>query len=99
MRRPCHPACSLPRLLDLDGIAEHLGVSPRHVRRLVAERRIPFLKWGHLLRFDPAEIAAWLDGCRVRPPMLSHPLGTVLGEESARASRGPGSVSQRPGAA
>ena len=51
----------LPTLLDIDGVAEHLGVNERHVRRLVAERRIPFVKWGHLLRFDPAEIAAWLD--------------------------------------
>ena len=55
----------LPTLLDIDGVAEHLGVSERHVRRLVAERRIPFVKWGHLLRFDPAEIAAWLDRQRV----------------------------------
>ena len=31
-----------------------------------AERRIPFVKWGHLLRFDPAEIEEWLDGARVR---------------------------------
>ncbi len=37
------------------------GVAERHVRRLVAERRIPFVKWGHLLRFDPGEIAARLD--------------------------------------
>ncbi len=55
----------LPTLLDIDGVAEHLGVNERHVRRLVAERRIPFVKWGHLLRFDPAEIAAWLDRQRV----------------------------------
>jgi hypothetical protein len=33
----------------------------------VADRRIPFVKWGHLLRFDPAEIEAWIDGSR-RPP-------------------------------
>jgi len=26
------------------------------VRRLVQERRIPFIKWGHLIRFDPAEV-------------------------------------------
>jgi excisionase family DNA binding protein len=57
----------LPRLLDIGGIAEHLGVTERHVRRLVAERRIPFVKWGHLLRFDPDEIASWLDGLRVPP--------------------------------
>lgn len=88
---------SLPVLLDLDGIAVHLGVSARHVRRLVAERRIPYLKWGHLLRFDPAEIAAWLDGCRVRPPSMSQRLGTLLDEDPARL-RGR-SESQRPGAA
>lgn len=51
-------------LLDLPGVAERLNVNQRHVRRLVAERRIPYLKWGHLLRFDPAEIEAWLDRAR-----------------------------------
>ena len=55
----------LPTLLDIAGVADHLGVTERHVRRLVAERRIPFVKWGHLLRFDPSEIAAWLDHQRV----------------------------------
>ena len=51
-------------LMDLPAVAERLGVNHRHVRRLVAERRIPFLKWGHLLRFDPHEIEVWLDGAR-----------------------------------
>lgn len=51
-------------LLNLPGVAERLNVNHRHVRRLVAERRIPYLKWGHLLRFDPAEIDAWLDRAR-----------------------------------
>lgn len=51
-------------LLDLLGVAERLNVNQRHVRRLVAERRIPYLKWGHLLRFDPIEIEAWLDRAR-----------------------------------
>lgn len=88
---------SLPELLDLDEVAAHLGVSTRHVRRLVAERRIPFLKWGHLLRFDPAEIASWLDGCRVGPSSTSQRLGTLLDEEPARMRGRSGS--QRPGAA
>jgi excisionase family DNA binding protein len=58
---------SRPRtaLIDLPAVAERLGVNERHVRRLVAERRIPFLKWGHLLRFDPDEIDEWLQGARV----------------------------------
>ena len=45
-----------------DDMGVHLGAG--FVRRLVAERRIPFLKWGHLLRFDPHDIEAWLDGAR-----------------------------------
>ncbi len=51
-------------LVDIEAVAQHLGVSVRHVRRLVFERRIPFIKWGHLLRFDPNEIAVWVDGWR-----------------------------------
>ena len=52
---------ALPRLLDVPGLAAHLGVKERHIRRLIAERRIPFIKWGHLIRFDPDDIARWLN--------------------------------------
>jgi excisionase family DNA binding protein len=55
---------ALPQLLTIDQLAERLGVSIRHVRRLIAERRVPYVKVGWLVRFDPAEIAAWLDGAR-----------------------------------
>jgi len=62
------PTPDRPRpLMDLAQVAARLGVTQRHVRRLVAERRVPYLKWGHLLRFDPDEIEAWLDAARVRP--------------------------------
>lgn len=60
-----HPTTS--SLIDLPAVAQRLGVNQRHIRRLVAERRIPFLKWGHLLRFDPTEVDAWLDDCRQAP--------------------------------
>ena len=50
--------------MDIEAVARRLGGPVRHVRRLVAERRIPFLRWGHLLRFDPAEIEVWLDQAR-----------------------------------
>lgn len=52
-------------LMDLPAVAERLGVNHRHIRRLVHERRIPFIKWGHLLRFDPDEIDAWIEQARV----------------------------------
>ena len=52
-------------LIDIADVADRLGVQVRHVRRLVHERRIPFVKWGHLLRFDPADIEAWVEAARV----------------------------------
>lgn len=52
-------------LMDLPAVADRLGVNHRYVRRLVAERRVPFIKFGHLLRFDPTEIEAWLGTARV----------------------------------
>jgi excisionase family DNA binding protein len=52
---------ALPRLVDIHYVAAYLGVTVRHVRRLVQEGRIPFFKWGRLLRFDLREIADWLD--------------------------------------
>jgi excisionase family DNA binding protein len=45
-------------------LADHLGVTPRYVRRLIAEERIPYLKLGRLIRFDPDEIAEWLESAR-----------------------------------
>ena len=51
-------------------MARRLGVGERHVRRLAAGRRIPYLKWGHLLRFDPDEIEAWIDNARKPPRFL-----------------------------
>ena len=52
-------------LLDIAALAERLGVTERFVRRLVAERRIPFLKIGKFIRFEPADVAAWIDQQRV----------------------------------
>ena len=58
-------------LIDIHGVAEVLGVTPRHIQRLVAERRIPYLKVGRFVRFDPAELSVWLDQQRreVRSPI------------------------------
>ena len=35
---------ALPELMTMDQLAERLGVTHRHVRRLVDERRVPFLR-------------------------------------------------------
>jgi excisionase family DNA binding protein len=47
-------------LVDVGGVAAYLGTSVRHVRRLVAERRIPHTKVGGLVRFKLDDIDAWL---------------------------------------
>jgi len=54
-------------LLDIDGLAALLGVSERFVRRLVEERRIPFLKIGRHVRFDRTEVELWIKSSRVEP--------------------------------
>lgn len=56
-----------PSLLTIEQTGERLGVSTRHMRRLVAERRIPYVKWGHLLRFDPLAIDEWVERFSVEP--------------------------------
>ena len=55
------------QLLTISQVAHHLNVEVRHIRRLVHERRIPFIKWGHLLRFDPVELQEWIDRYRQQP--------------------------------
>jgi excisionase family DNA binding protein len=53
------------RLMDIDVLAEWLATTPRHIRRLVAERRVPFVKIGHFVRFDPEDITRWIEEQKV----------------------------------
>jgi excisionase family DNA binding protein len=62
-----HTRSDLPdgsALLTIDALSSRLSTTHRHVRRLVAEKRVPYLKIGGLIRFDPAEIEDWLVTCR-----------------------------------
>jgi excisionase family DNA binding protein len=58
---------SLPTtLLDVPTAADRLGITQRHLRELVYTRRIPYLKvGGFAVRFDPDELAVWLEASRV----------------------------------
>ncbi len=53
-----------PPLIDLPAVAARLGVNQRYVRRLVADKRIPVVKLGRLLRFDPADVDELIAGAR-----------------------------------
>lgn len=59
------PDSPVEPLLDVATAATRLGVTVRFVRRLVAERRIPYVKVGKFIRFDPAEVEQWIDDHRV----------------------------------
>lgn len=61
------PTVALPVLVDVGTVAASLGVSVRHVRRLVFERRIPFVKMGQFVRFDVGDVTRWIDEQRVVP--------------------------------
>jgi len=52
-------------LLTVDQASERLGTSTRFVRRLVAERRIPFVKLGRHVRIDTADLDAFVAAGRV----------------------------------
>jgi len=55
----------LDRLLTVEEAAERLGTSVRFVRRLVAERRIAYVKVGRHVRLDSGDVEAFIAGSRV----------------------------------
>lgn len=59
------PSAPTSPLLDVNDVAERLCVTTRFIRRLVDERRIPFCKLGKFVRFDPADVDAWIQSHRV----------------------------------
>ena len=47
-------------LLTVDEAAERLGTKPRFIRRLVAERRIPYVKLGAHVRIDDHDLDTFI---------------------------------------
>jgi len=56
-----------PELVDIETVARLLGVGERYVRRMVAERRIEFVKIGHYVRFDLGVVREWVEDRRRSP--------------------------------
>jgi excisionase family DNA binding protein len=50
-----------PELWDIDRLAEYLGTGRRFIYRITEEGRIRYLKPGGRLRFDPADVAEFLE--------------------------------------
>ncbi|RZU52534.1 excisionase family DNA binding protein [Krasilnikovia cinnamomea] len=54
-------------LLTNEEVAIRLRTTPRFVRRLVAERRIAYVKVGRQVRFEPTAVEAYIEANRVVP--------------------------------
>jgi excisionase family DNA binding protein len=65
-------------VLTIEQAAEFLKMSERYVRRLVAERRIPFHKLGRSVRIKTADLMAHMDAGRVEP-ITATPVWNGLG--------------------
>jgi excisionase family DNA binding protein len=62
------------KLLTLEEAAERLNITPRHVRRLVFERRIAYRKVGRFVRFHPDDLAEYIAAQRVE---VTRPAGRL----------------------
>jgi len=83
-------------LLDTPALAAWLSINPRHVRRLIQERRIASIKVGRLVRFDPEAIERWLDQNRsdrqtsaASPPLLTATVQVPLRQRRRSAPTAP----------
>lgn len=70
MTRAGHPESAPyggPRdeLLTIAQASEYLGTGERFVRRLVAERRIPYVKLGKYVRLQQSALDAFIEAGRV----------------------------------
>jgi excisionase family DNA binding protein len=59
-------------LLTVAQAAERLGTSVRFIRRLRAERRLPFIKIGKHLRIDSRDLEAFVASGREEIPPRHH---------------------------
>ena len=55
----------MDKLMTFEEAAERLGTTPRHMRRLVIERRIAYRKLGRYVRFHPDDLAEYVAVHRV----------------------------------
>ena len=59
------PLVDCPQLLTIDQAAEYLGTGQRFVRRLISERRIPYVKLGRHVRLERCALDAFVAAGRV----------------------------------
>ena len=66
-----HPP-TVEKLLTYEQVAELLGVTPRTVFKLVAEGELRAARLGGSVRFDPADLRAYIDRCKTGAKGVDH---------------------------
>ena len=61
------PRKMVEQLLTVEDAADRMSTSVRFVRRLIAERRIEFVKVGRHVRITEAALTEFIDAGRVQP--------------------------------
>jgi excisionase family DNA binding protein len=56
----------MDKLLTWEEAAERLNTTPRHVRRLVFQRRIAYRKLGRYVRFHPDDLDEYVAANRIQ---------------------------------
>jgi excisionase family DNA binding protein len=69
-------------LIDIAELEKRTTIKQATLRKYVAQRKIPFVKIGRLVRFDPVEIDGWISERRV--PVLK---GRGIGQEKQESGR------------
>jgi excisionase family DNA binding protein len=59
------------RLLDAKAVAERLGVPESWVRESARAGAIPHVRLGRYVRFDLADVEAWLEECKHPGPAMT----------------------------
>jgi excisionase family DNA binding protein len=68
----------MDKLLTVEEAAAILGTTDRFPRRLIAERRIPFVKLGTHVRIRESVLATYIEESTVQPPSLRWRDGKVV---------------------
>jgi excisionase family DNA binding protein len=61
MKKPSAPAIEIqPKLINIKEAAAYIGATVWFMRTIVLENRIPFVRFGHRLLFDPTDLDAFI---------------------------------------
>lgn len=55
------------RLIGIQEAAHYTGISPTTIYKWVSQRKIPHIKMGRLVKFDPIKLDEWIKQQTVMP--------------------------------